>query len=140
MSVLNRIRYLTQRGKRQEMLNRYGFYVTIETYNGVLIWTNSPFGVEMPARHQCTDFHIHTMLDCPFLIKPHDEDHTAYSCRLLLNSERYYNIELEELINLLENPFADWRDTYLLSGICSHCKCMEWTEHISSNFLQVQND
>lgn len=134
MSILNRIRYVTQRGKRQEMLNRYGFYETIETYNAVLIWTNSPFGVEMMRRDQCTDFHIHTTLDCPFLIKPHDEDHTAYSCQLLLNSETY-NIELKDLINLLENPFADWQIRPSFS-----CKCMEWTEHISSNFLQVQND
>ncbi len=140
MSILNRIRYVTQRSKRQEMLNRYGFYETIETYNAVLIWTNSPFGVEMPKREQCTSFHIHTMLDCPFLIKPHYEDHTAYSCQLLLNRETY-NIELKELINLLEkipfaDSFADWQDTPLLLGHHFHCECMEWTGHISSNFLQ----
>ena len=132
MSILNRIRYVTQRGKRQKMLNRYGFYVTIETYNDVVIW-NSPFGIEiMPDRHQHTTFHIHTMLDCPFLIKPHHKGQTEYSCQLLLNSETY-NIELKDLINLLENPFADYQDTPLLP---LSCECLEWTGHISSNFLQ----
>lgn len=136
MSILNRIRYVTQRSKRQEMLNRYGFYETIETYNDVVIW-NSPFGIEiMPGRHQCTDVHIHTMLDCPFLIKPHHKGQTEYSCQLLLNSETY-NIELKDLINLLENLFADYQDKPLLS---LSCECMEWTGHIFNNFLQVQND
>lgn len=128
MSILNRIRYLTQRGKRQEMLNRYGFYETVETQRGILISINSPFGVEK-LRDRYTTFHIHTMLDCLFLIKPHDEDETEYSCQLLLKSESY-NIELRDLINLLENPFIDRQDTPLLSSH-RHCKCMEWTGHIS---------
>lgn len=137
MSILNRIRHAIQRGKRQEMLNRYGFYETIETYNDTLIWTNAPFGPEtMPSKHECIEFHIHTMLDCPFLIKPRDESLTEYSCRLLLNSDTY-NIELKDLVNFLEN-LADWQDTPLLQYPHLDCVCMEWTGHIS--ILQVQND
>ena len=130
MSVLNRIRYSTQRSKRQNLLSIYGFYETIETQRGILICTNAPLGVER-FWSKYTTFHIHTMLDCPFLIKPHDEDETEYSCQLLLKSERY-NIELKDLINLLENRYTD-SDRYitLLSSSHYHCKCMEWTKHIS---------
>lgn len=140
MSILNRIRYLTQRGKRQKLLNKYGFYATIETYNDAFIWTNSSFGVEMTPRRQTTASHIHTMLDCPFLIKPRYKDQTEYSCQLCLpipmNSNVYkynidvYNIELKDLIILLENLFADWQDTPLVEGYHSSCECMEWTKHI----------
>lgn len=124
MSILNRIRYSIQRGKRQDLLNRYGFYETVETQRGILIWTNSPFGVE--SRDQYTNFHIHTMLDCPFLIKPHDEHETEYSCKLLLKSETY-NMALEELIELLKNSYF-MQDIPLLP--CRDCRCMEWTGHM----------
>ena len=134
MSILNRIRYLTQRGKRQKLLNEYGFYATIETYNDAFIWTNSPFGAEMTPKHQTTASHIHTMLDCPFLIKPRYKNQTEYSCQLSIPNEssRYnvYNIELKELIILLESLFADWQDTPLVEGYHSPCECMEWTKHI----------
>lgn len=138
MSILNRIRYFTQRGKRQKLLNKYGFYATIETYNDLSIWTNSPFGVEMTPRHQTTASHIHTMLDCPFLIKPRYKNQTEYSCQLCLpisinSSYDVYNIELKDLITLLENLSADWQDTPLVEGYHYPCECMEWTKHIFSS-------
>ena len=130
MSILNRIRYLTQRSKRQEMLNRYGFYETLETQTGSLIGEDPIVGVNR-FRWQYTTFHIHTMLDCMFLIKPHHEDETGYSCQLLLQSETY-NIEMKELISLLENKHIDSdRNMTLLSSSHYHCECMEWTGHIS---------
>ena len=131
MSILNRIRYSIQRGKRQDLLNRYGFYETIETQRGILTADRTIGVVVEKFRWQYTTYHIHTMLDCPFLTKPHQEHETEYSCHLLLKSERY-NIELKDLINLLENRYTD-SDRYitLLSSDHCHCKCMEWTGHIS---------
>lgn len=130
MSVFNRIRYTAQRKKRKKLLNKYGFYETVETQRGILISTNNISGPDI-LRHEYTTFHIHTMLDCPFLIKPHEENETEYSCHLLLESESY-NIELKDLITLLENKYTD-SDRYitLLSSSHHHCKCMEWTGHVS---------
>lgn len=122
MPILNRIRYSIQRRKRQEMLNRYGFYGTIDTCNDIVVW-NSPFGIEvMPDKHPSTDFHIHTMLDCPFLIKPRGKYQTEYSCRLILNSE-IYDIELKDLIDLFKES-SDAREHTPLE-IYRSCECME---------------
>lgn len=129
VSILNRIRYSTQRGKRKEILNNYGFYITVETQRGILICTNDIFGVG-PRRSQYTTFHIHTMLDCMFLIKPHYEDETEYSCKLIKKCNTY-NMSLKDVINLLENKYTD-SDRFLefLTSSHYHCKCMEWTQHI----------
>lgn len=134
MSILNQIRRFTQRNKRQDLLNRYGFYETSETQKGKLIGDDMLGGVSV-FTSKYTTFHIHTMLDCPFLIKPHDEDETEYSCQLLLpNKYSYsYNIEMKELISLLENKYTD-SDRFMtfLSLSHYHCQCMEWTKHIKS--------
>lgn len=131
MSILNRIRFTIQHSKRREMLNRYGFYKTVETQRGILICTNGFFGVER-LRSKYTTFHIHTMLDCPFLIKPRYEDETEYSCYLVQNDD-IYNIPLKELIDYLENRYIDCdsnRFLKLLDSDYYHCKCMEWTQYI----------
>ncbi|RKU06264.1 hypothetical protein C6501_19310 [Candidatus Poribacteria bacterium] len=132
MSIFNRIRYYAQRGKRQDLLNKYGFYETIETQTGKLIGDDMLGGVSTLTSNYTT-FHIHTMLDCPFLIKPHHKDETEYSCRLIENSiYNIYNMSLKELINLLENKYTD-SDRFMtfLSSSHYHCECMEWTGHIT---------
>ena len=67
MSILNRIRYSIQRGKRQDLLNRYGFYETIETQRGILTADRTIGIVVERFRWQYTTYHIHTMLDCEVL-------------------------------------------------------------------------
>ena len=124
MSVFNRIRHAAQRSKRKELLNKYGFYETVETQRGILTCTNDIFGTG-GFRSKYTTFHIHTMLDCPFLIKPHDKDETEYTCRLILESTTY-NIVLEDVIYRQDTPF-----------LSSHynCKCVEWTGHYLQEYL-----
>lgn len=120
--------HLIQRGKRQDLLNRYGFYETVETQTGKLIGDDMLGGVSTLISSYTT-FHLHTKVDCPFLIKPDSEDVSEYSCQLLLKGHSY-NMTLEEIIKLLENPYINRQDTFFLSSH-SHCKCMEWTGHIT---------
>ncbi len=129
MYILNRIRYLTQRGKRQDLLNRYGFYETVETQRGKLIGDDMLGGVSILISNYTT-FHLHTTVHCPFLIRPHDKEVSEYSCRLCLISARY-KLSLEELIPLLEwVPFVPSEYESLMYNRYP-CKCMKWTGHIS---------
>ena len=113
MSILNRIRCSTQRGKRKEMLDRYGFYVTFDTHE--YLGTHGDLGALKDYYKESTH-HIHGNLDCPFLIKPHHKNAIAYSCGLLLNSP-VYSISKKDLLHT--NPFYNGK-----YPIVYHCVCI----------------
>ncbi len=54
--MFNRFRYWFQYSKRQNLINRYGFYETCETQTGIMIGEGSFIG-------NYTTFHLHTKVD-----------------------------------------------------------------------------